>query len=211
MILIETKNSRESVSKSICRSAFDKVGAVAILSCLGPFALAAVPFVIAETRQNPIFRQVRVGQYGQEFTIYKLRSYTGEKIGPVGRVIRKTKLDEVPQLLFNILINRDMSLVGPRPHVPEEDISRDPFRSTLKPGVTGYGKIIGGNSRSHAEELYADRVYIEACSQANMMQFILLNASLLLKTPAAIIAQRRSPISYQHRPQDPSPESALRF
>lgn len=189
----------EGISKPALSSAFDKVGAVCLLSIMAPFALASVPFIAWETKQNPLFKQKRVGQYGREFTIYKLRSYRGDHVGAVGRFVRKTKLDEVPQLFFNVLLNGDMSLVGPRPHIPEEAISQNTERQLMKPGITGFGKLIGGNGVSHDEELFADRVYVEACQEANLRQFIILNASILLQTPSAILRQRNTPISYAAR------------
>lgn len=183
--------------KNICRTAFDKAGAVFILSIMGPFALASMPLLALENKASPLFVQKRIGKGGHEFDIYKLRTYSKEgKIKPLSRWVRKTKLDEVPQVLFNILCANDMSLVGPRPHVKDDAIAHNRERQSVKPGLTGFGKIIGGNDCSHEEELQADLLYIEACEQATLSQFIRLNARLLRDTPRAIFSQWQAPLSY---------------
>ena len=101
-------------------------------------------FVMASfsTGQNGIFRQVRIGQYGKKFTIYKLRSMCSingqSQITKLGRFLRKYKIDELPQL-YNIFIG-DMSFVGPRPDLPGYyDVLTGTDREILKlkPGITG--------------------------------------------------------------------------
>jgi lipopolysaccharide/colanic/teichoic acid biosynthesis glycosyltransferase len=112
------------------------------------------------TSKGEIFyRQVRVGKNGNDFTIYKLRTmiqnaeeygpeWAGEKdprITPIGRLIRKVYLDEVPQM-FNVLKN-EMSIVGPRPERPHfvEMLKKEiPYyykRLSIKPGITGWAQI----------------------------------------------------------------------
>lgn len=185
------------ILKNLCRTAFDKAGAVLILGIMGPFALASAPLLAIETNASPIFVQKRIGKDGKEFNIYKLRTYDKKgQINGVSRWVRRTKLDEVPQVLFNILCGNDMSLVGPRPHIKEDAIAHELKRQSVKPGLTGFGKIIGGNNCSHEEELAADLLYIEACEEATLSQFIRLNAILLIDTPKAIFTQWRAPLSY---------------
>lgn len=107
-------------------------------------------FVAAETRGDPLYRQIRIGQNGKKFRLYKIRSMkqNGEgstvtvsgdpRITRVGRYLRARKLDELPQL-FNILVG-DMTFVGPRPDVPGYlDKVGDEWSEVrgLKPGLTG--------------------------------------------------------------------------
>jgi lipopolysaccharide/colanic/teichoic acid biosynthesis glycosyltransferase len=94
------------------------------------------------TGQNGMFSQVRIGRYGKRFTIYKLRSMAdglqGKTITPLGRFMRRYKIDELPQL-FNILVG-DMSFVGPRPDLPGYyDMLQGDDRKLLllRPGLTG--------------------------------------------------------------------------
>jgi lipopolysaccharide/colanic/teichoic acid biosynthesis glycosyltransferase len=97
-----------------------------------------------DTRSNGFFFQVRIGQFGRSFQIFKLKTMHPETgfISPIGRFLRKSKLDEVPQL-FNIL-NGDMSFVGPRPDVPGyADVLKGADRQILlfKPGITGLASL----------------------------------------------------------------------
>ncbi|WP_205528270.1 sugar transferase [Flavobacterium psychrotrophum] len=107
--------------------------------------------------QNGMFTQLRVGRYGKKFTIYKLRSMkdsaAGKVVTPVGRFMRRYKIDELPQL-FNILIGT-MSFVGPRPDVPGYyDTLRGDDRKLLlmRPGLTGPASL----KYSNEEALLAD-------------------------------------------------------
>jgi len=129
---------------------FDVVAAAAGLLLIAPL-LAVVPLLIRLDSAGPvIFRQTRIGRGFRPFTIYKFRTMTaaGRPGGPitvsgdpritrVGRWLRASKIDELPQL-FNVLLG-DMSLVGPRPEVPEYvDIFRDRYARLLqvRPGIT---------------------------------------------------------------------------
>jgi lipopolysaccharide/colanic/teichoic acid biosynthesis glycosyltransferase len=131
---------------------FDAAAALAGLVVLSPLFLL-VAIAIKMTGRGPVFfRQVRVGQFGMEFRIFKFRSMTSTqgqqgplltasgdtRITPVGRWLRKTKIDELPQLL-NVVFG-EMSLVGPRPEVPRYIAGytdRQKLIFLTRPGVTG--------------------------------------------------------------------------
>ena len=144
------------------KRAVDIVGAGLSLIALGPLLLL-VALTIRLTDKGPaLFRQDRVGLNGTVFRIYKFRSMYVDRgdasglsqtqaqdprVTPIGRFIRKTSIDELPQLL-NVL-NGQMSLVGPRPHVagmiaagvPYEDLTRHyGFRHLMRPGITGWAQ-----------------------------------------------------------------------
>lgn len=148
--------------------------------------VVAVPIMILfcvmvriESRGNVIYKQKRCGRNGIEFDVYKIRSMCNdaEKNGPqwankndsrvtkVGGFIRKTRIDELPQL-FNI-IKGDMSIVGPRPErlcfIEEfsKDIPNFKDRLSVMPGLTGYAQVNGGYDISPAEKLKLDLEYIE--------------------------------------------------
>ena len=133
------------------KRALDLFGAIFGLAVLSPLFLIIAVLVKATSRGPVFFRQIRVGQFGKPFRIFKFRSMTESRPGqsalltatgdpritPVGRWLRKTKLDEFPQLV-NVLLGQ-MSLVGPRPEVPEyvATYSKDQRRVLLaKPGIT---------------------------------------------------------------------------
>lgn len=149
------------------------------LSLLSPLFLVIAALVKAETRGPVFFRQVRVGERFRHFRIYKFRTMflDASRSGPlvtaggdsrvtrVGAVLRKTKLDELPQLI-NVFLG-DMSLVGPRPEVPRyvEDyrkVYRDILR--VKPGITDISSIIFRDEesllrgRDNPEEYYRKTV-----------------------------------------------------
>lgn len=103
-------------------------------------------FVVLTMNGNGIFRQQRVGRYGQFFTIYKLRSMEDnegvKQVTPLGRFMRRFKIDELPQLI-NILAG-DMSFVGPRPDVPgyyDNLTGNNKKLLQLRPGLTGPASI----------------------------------------------------------------------
>nr|WP_241234722.1 sugar transferase [Nonlabens ponticola] len=106
--------------------------------------LFLVPFLLFffKTDGNPFFLQERVGQHGDLFTIYKLQTMKDSKVTSVGSFLRKSKLDELPQLI-NIL-KGDMSFVGPRPDVPGyyDKLEGDDRKVLqLKPGITSMAAI----------------------------------------------------------------------
>jgi len=108
------------------------------------FLLLVIAITAIDTQSNGFFTQVRIGQHGKSFLIYKLRTLHAKtnKSSLWGRILRKTKLDEFPQLL-NILKGQ-MTFVGPRPDVPgyaDELIGADRILLSLKPGITGLASL----------------------------------------------------------------------
>ena len=160
------------------KSSIEFIFSLLLLIIAAPICILACIAIYIELRVNPIYTQKRVGLNGRIFKIYKLRSMyiDAEKDGPkwasenderitkVGRIIRKTRIDELPQLI-NIL-KRDMSFIGPRPERPEfikEFIKYIPDfndRLLVKPGITGWAQVNGGYSLTPKEKLEFDKYYI---------------------------------------------------
>lgn len=134
---------------------------------------------IKEPKGSIFYKQARLGQNNKEFTIYKFRSMVegAEKLtGPVlagqndpritkfGHFLRKTRIDELPQFL-NVL-KGDMSIVGPRPEREffikqfEKEHNSYTYRSTVKPGITGYAQIMGKYTTTVEDKLRFDLFYI---------------------------------------------------
>ena len=161
------------------KSSIEFIFSLLLLVIAVPICILACIAIYVELRVNPIYTQKRVGLNGRVFKIYKLRSMyiDAEKDGPkwasenderitkVGRIIRKTRIDELPQLV-NIL-KRDMSFIGPRPERPEyikEFIKYIPDfndRLLVKPGITGWAQVNGGYSLTPKEKLEFDKYYIK--------------------------------------------------
>ena len=173
----------------------DVVGSLAGLILASPvIVLAAV--LIRITAGGPVlFRQERVGLRGRLFTLYKFRtmindaekqvgpvwaSRNDERVTPVGRILRKMRFDELPQL-FNIL-RGDMSLVGPRPERPffvDRHKALQGIRLAVKPGLTGLAQIRGFYDLKPAHKVKYDYLYIQNRS-------LLLNLYILLRTVPAL-------------------------
>jgi lipopolysaccharide/colanic/teichoic acid biosynthesis glycosyltransferase len=160
------------------KRAFDLAIAIPGVVLTSPVMLATAFVMAATNRTSPLFVQQRVGQHGELFKIFKiktlkdpvgpdqnLRDHAGRET-PVGNFIRRTRLDELPQL-FNI-IKGDMSLVGPRPQLWHEPNSFHDDRIAAKPGLTGPAQIAllahshNTNSQSPDERLSLDLSYIKA-------------------------------------------------
>ena len=153
----------------------DVVLALAALVLLAPVLVAVAVAVMLESGRPVLFRQVRVGLGGREFRMVKFSSMVpgAAAIGPyfttdddprvtrVGRFIRRTSLDEMPQL-FNVLAG-DMSLVGPRPDVPaQRSLYSDEqwaIRCSVRPGITGLAQARLRSSATPAERLDLDLRY----------------------------------------------------
>ena len=123
---------------------FDLLLALLVLLFCGWLLLLALVFASIDTRSVGLFLQKRIGQEGRPFLIFKIKTLndTTQHVSAFGRFLRKTKIDELPQL-FNIL-NGTMSFVGPRPDVPGyADLltGTDRIILHLKPGVTGLASL----------------------------------------------------------------------
>jgi lipopolysaccharide/colanic/teichoic acid biosynthesis glycosyltransferase len=113
-----------------------------LLAALSPFLIVAIALAALSTRSAGVFTQNRIGQHGKPFTIYKLQTMVAGKVTGVGKFLRKTKIDELPQLI-NIL-KGDMAFVGPRPDIAGYyDILQGDDRRVLalKPGLTSLAAI----------------------------------------------------------------------
>ncbi|SHK68734.1 Sugar transferase involved in LPS biosynthesis (colanic, teichoic acid) [Pseudonocardia thermophila] len=182
------------------KRAIDIVGALVGLVLVLPVLLVAALAVRIEGGPGVIFRQTRVGQHGRHFTLYKLRSLTPEpgeadttwnidrdsRLGPVGRFIRATAIDELPQLV-NVL-KGDMSLVGPRPERPHfvEKFSREipgyAARHRVPVGLTGLAVVKGlRGDTSIADRAAVDNEYADNWSLGLDLLIMLRTVLYLIK------------------------------
>ncbi len=148
---------------------------LALLFVLSPMLIAIALLVFFDSAGPVLFRQDRAGKNGRLFTMYKFRSMrsdspkyevspresTDPRITPIGRLLRKTSLDEMPQLL-NVL-RGDMSLVGPRPEMPfivEKYNPKQRQRLQVVPGITGVWQLSADRDRQIHDNLEYDLYYM---------------------------------------------------
>lgn len=182
-----------SVYEKYFKRFFDVLISVILLISASPVLLITAVLIRLESPGPAIFRQERLGLNGRKFIIYKFRSMRNdaESAGPrwasvdddrttrLGRFLRKSHLDELPQLL-NIL-HGDMSIVGPRPEREyfyckfEKTIPDFRCRLCVKPGLTGLAQVNGGYDMTPLEKLTFDKGYIQSAS-------FLLDCKICLKT-----------------------------
>ena len=184
---------------SVLQRGMDVVLALMLIVVTLPLVILAALAVAVTTRQWPVFVQRRVGWQGAEFPMLKLRSMRdgGEtargfaaktphdaRVTAVGSVLRRTSMDELPQLL-NVLAGH-MTLVGPRPGLPAEVTEyRAPWlrRLSVKPGLTGLWQVSGRSSLPLHRWMALDRVYLARRSTA-------MDLAILVRTVAAVVSMR---------------------
>jgi lipopolysaccharide/colanic/teichoic acid biosynthesis glycosyltransferase len=178
------------------RRAFDIVVAGIALACFSPVLLAAMIAVRLESHGSPIYRQRRVGLDGEEFDVLKLRTMvTGAehlgagmaidegdtRITRVGGFLRRTSLDEIPNLI-NVL-RGDMAVIGPRPTIPvqvAQYTERQRGRLSVKPGLTGWAQVNGRAALPWPERIELDLWYIEHRSWRLDFQILMRTARMVL-------------------------------
>jgi lipopolysaccharide/colanic/teichoic acid biosynthesis glycosyltransferase len=178
------------------RRAFDIVVASAALVFFSPVLVMAIVAIRFESPGSPIYRQRRVGLDGEEFDVLKLRTMvTGaEHIGAgmaidegdtritrVGAFLRRTSLDEIPNLVN--VIRGDMAIIGPRPTIPvqvAQYTDRQRGRLGAKPGLTGWAQVNGRAALPWPERIELDLWYIENRSWRLDIQILLRTARMVL-------------------------------
>lgn len=218
--IVEIKKTQLEGWGRIVKRFFDAIISLLLIILLSPIIILTI-IIIKLDSYGPVFFSKkddsspvrRVGQGGKLFKYFKFRSMLPgtddmrynelaerniRKDGPMvkikddpritrfGKFIRRWSVDELPELF--LVLKGDMSLVGPRPHLPEEVARYDHHHKkvlTLKPGITGLAQISGRSDLTFEDEVKLDTYYIENWS-------MLLDLSVLLKTPLAVIKNRNA-------------------
>ncbi|QEV16670.1 sugar transferase [Streptomyces alboniger] len=195
-----------SGGRRVVKGVVDRLGAAILLILFAPLMVLVGLLVLLDSRGGALYRQRRVGKDGREFTIFKFRTMVAgahgaraaltdrnegagllfklrrdPRVTRVGAVLRRYSIDELPQL-FNVL-GGSMSLVGPRPPLPEESAAYGPDirrRLLVKPGLTGLWQISGRSDLPWEEAVRLDLRYVEDWSLA-------LDTVILWKTLRAVL------------------------
>jgi exopolysaccharide biosynthesis polyprenyl glycosylphosphotransferase len=207
--LLQIRDSGRGPWPMAAKAAFDRLGAAVVTVALLPVLIGIAGAVRMSGPGPVLFKQTRIGRHGKPFTLLKFRTmYDGAdrdrelldhlneqhgllfkirrdpRITPVGRVMRRFSLDELPQL-FNVLAG-SMSLVGPRPPLPAEVERYDSDtrrRLLVMPGVTGLWQVSGRSDLSWEESMRLDLHYVDHWSFG-------LDVRLLLRTVSAVLRRR---------------------
>ncbi len=180
------------------------VAATIVLVTLPLYPLIALAIKL-DSRGPIFFSQTRVGRNGRLFTLYKFRTMssstpayavspdndeTDSRVTRVGRFLRKSKLDELPQ--FANVLTGDMSIIGPRPEMPfivQQYTARQRFRLKVRPGISGLWQISPVRNRPIHENLQYDLVYIKS-------QSLWLDLAIIWKT-AILVAKNLKPAGWK--------------
>jgi lipopolysaccharide/colanic/teichoic acid biosynthesis glycosyltransferase len=180
----------------VIRRAIDIAVSAVALVMAAPVVVAAAVAIRLESKGEAIYRQRRVGLNGREFDVLKLRTMVqgaehqgaglavnenDARITRVGALLRRTSLDELPNLL-NVL-RGEMSLIGPRPTLPHQVATytaRQRGRLTIRPGITGWAQVNGRAALPWSERIELDLYYIEHRS-------LRLDMEILRRTPAMVL------------------------
>ena len=185
--ILDVRSPRPSRVVRALKSGADRLGALVLLLLTAPVLLAMIVAVKLDSRGPAFFKQTRVGRAGRPFTVYKMRTMVvnaddikhqfadanefdsvlfkireDPRVTKVGRVLRKTSLDELPQLLN--VVRGDMSLVGPRPHLQNEIECMDEDhlrRLAVKPGITGLWQVSGRSDLPFDQAVELDTYYAD--------------------------------------------------
>jgi exopolysaccharide biosynthesis polyprenyl glycosylphosphotransferase len=207
--LLQVDEPELTGGQRLAKETFDRIVSLLLLLLLAPFFLVLGVVVRTGSRGPVLFRQVRVGRNGREFTMFKFRTMvddatarlddiahldesdgvlfkirTDPRVTPGGRFLRRHSLDELPQL-WNVLRGQ-MSIVGPRPPLPSEvqhygsDAQR---RLLVKPGMSGLWQVSGRSELSWEESIRLDLYYVENWSPA-------LDAQIIWRTVGAVVRGR---------------------
>ncbi len=206
MPVVKARGNLQGVYPAAKR-AMDFAGALVLVVLLSPLLVATFLVLLVTTKGRPFFVQERVGLQGRKFFMLKFRTMRpdahrlqhlvrNEQAGPVfknrldpritriGRFLRSTTIDELPQL-FNVL-KGDMALVGPRPPVKSEVIKYEPWqleRLAVKPGLTCLWQVSGRCEIGFTDWVRMDIRYVRS-------QGLVTDVKLLLRTPGSVLSRR---------------------
>ncbi|MEQ8217998.1 MAG: sugar transferase [Arenibacter sp.] len=197
--------------KSTFKRLIDLIAALLAFVILLPIILIVAFISLIINKSNPFFSQERPGKNEVVFKMYKFKSMTDKKdengkllpdevrLTKLGNVLRKTSLDELPQLIN--VIRGDMSLVGPRPlrtHYLPYYTTREAIRHTVRPGITGLAQVSGRNAVGWDEKLELDVQYVQNLSFRNDV-ILIYKTILKVIRPSDVILDDNMLTLVEHR------------
>jgi undecaprenyl-phosphate galactose phosphotransferase/putative colanic acid biosynthesis UDP-glucose lipid carrier transferase len=207
-VTVEVQREPLSRLEQTMKRMIDLVGATVLLIALLPVLAIAAIAIRLDSPGPTLFRQARLGLGGRAFDILKFRTMYVTENGPnlrqarrndarvtkVGRLLRRTSLDELPQLVN--VIKGEMSLVGPRPHAIAHDeeftkiIGNYDIRQHVKPGMTGWAQVTGLRGETPSPEIMAKRIDADIWYATNAS--IWLDLQIILRTALTLLTERNA-------------------
>ncbi|PYF98339.1 sugar transferase EpsL [Georgenia satyanarayanai] len=202
------RTSSEKATTSGAKRLIDVVGAFTGLVATAPLTLPAAAAIRLTMGRPVLFRQLRPGLHGMPFTVMKFRTMVPSvdaeptaaadesRLTPVGRFLRRTSIDEIPQL-FNVL-RGEMSLVGPRPLLLEYLDQYTPEqhrRHSVKPGITGLAQVAGRQNLAFSRRIALDLQYIDGWTLGLDLRILARTAKQLFRSDDTNPDTTRGPIN----------------
>jgi undecaprenyl phosphate N,N'-diacetylbacillosamine 1-phosphate transferase len=210
-----TFEPRWSAYRSFGKRLFDLAIILPIFLAISPVLLIAAALVKLDSRGPVFFLQERLGRYGEIFLTYKFRTMTHRQrdatseilpghseVTRTGHWLRRFKIDELPQLLN--IVNGDMSLVGPRPALPEHisEYNKAGLKRLLeRPGLTGLSQVSGNIYLSWPDRWFYDAQYVARVS-------FLKDVAIIIKTVAVVLLGEERFLKKPDTATNPVPEAA---
>jgi lipopolysaccharide/colanic/teichoic acid biosynthesis glycosyltransferase len=192
--LLKASRTWPSARSAVLKRGFDIAASGALLLFLAPLLAVAAAAVRITMGAPVLFWQERPGRFGRVFRVYKLRSMRepdrrsggrfsdGARLTHLGALLRRTRFDEIPQL-FSVL-RGEMSLVGPRPLLPEDMPDLAEARLLIRPGISGWAQVNGGHLLTPNEKIALDVWYAKRAG-------VLLDLWILLKSLRVVLSGDR--------------------
>ena len=200
LLLVSSRRLRLRKEQELAKRCMDVLVSLPLLLASSPLILVSALLVYMEDRENPFFKQERLTKGGEKFQIYKLRTMKAgsekevglakkedARITKVGKVLRKYRIDELPQLVN--VVKGEMSLIGPRPEreyyyrLYDKTMPEFRYRLNVKAGLSGYAQVWGRYNTKLREKLMMDLMYIQDYS-------FLLDIKLMLETVRVVFDHR---------------------
>ncbi len=201
--IMKNKRNKKTIYELFFKRFFDIIFSLLAIICLSPILLIVWLILRVTLKGNAVFTQYRPGKDGKVFKFYKFRSMTNatdkngqllpdkDRITKFGKFIRKTSLDELPQL-FNIL-KGDMSFIGPRPRLVKDMIfyDEDVLKAySVRPGLTGLSQVDGGRSSASWESIFEkDLQYAQKITFFGDIKILFKTVGALFKSDANVTGE----------------------
>ena len=165
-LLIDRNHRYEhKVYRKYIKQCFDIIISFLLLIILSPLLVTIFILIKLVDNEKPLYTQIRTGKNGKEFKIYKFKTMKNHRVTKLGRILRNTSLDELPQLIN--IIKGEMSLVGPRPWITDyynKFNEEQKQRASVKPGIIGLAQVNGRNSIDIIKKIEYDIEYVNNIS-----------------------------------------------